>query len=127
MPKAELKGAVGRYVGNQGNQVGTEALAEILLNLVYEAVPDLADELLPKIALYVKHNGNQAGLQELTEILKGIIEEGILDTDVREECSALVNAFVRQNGIQTGLPILVGDNSYRFDTFLCDLIDYLIP
>ena len=34
MGKGELLAAIGRFIAGQGNQAGTEALAEILVNIV---------------------------------------------------------------------------------------------
>ena len=34
MSKVQLLAAIGRFIAGQGNQAGTEALAEILVNIV---------------------------------------------------------------------------------------------
>ena len=43
MGKDELLAAIGRFIAGQGNQAGTEALAEILINIVENSMPNSTD------------------------------------------------------------------------------------
>ena len=43
MSKVELLAAIGRFIAGQGNQAGTEALAEILINIVENSMPNSTD------------------------------------------------------------------------------------
>ena len=43
MGKEELLAAVGRFIAGQGNQAGTEALAEILVNIIENSAANSTD------------------------------------------------------------------------------------
>ena len=122
---SELEGAVDRYVTSQGNQVGVQNFAEILINIAYNYAPEIAGSLYPSIVNIIQHNGSQAGMQAVASVMLAIVEEAMEDGTEKERQKALVDAFVEQNDNQLGLPILVSGVPYSFGAFLKDYINTL--
>lgn len=117
MSKSDLLTGVDRYITQQGSQAGTENLADILWNIVYEGVPSLADTLMPKIVNIVRHNGNQAGMDALADVLTAIADEGLSGT-TKTETLALIQSYIEHNDSQSGVNGL--------DTILVTLINNTI-